>query len=65
VPGVFDMSGNAYEWENSCGDLPADNCFIRGGSFQTTSEDILSCAGRATRARNVASPNTGMRCCAD
>lgn len=65
APGVFDMSGNAYEWENSCGELAGDNCFIRGGSFQTVSAETLACAGRAVRARNSAAPNTGIRCCAD
>jgi formylglycine-generating enzyme required for sulfatase activity len=38
VPGLFDMSGNLAEWENSCspsdaGDPRLDGCLTRGGTF--------------------------------
>lgn len=64
---VFDLSGNAAEWDNSCdGDDPDSPCRIRGGSFEF--QDVgLQCGMakdlRWPRSRQVAS--VGFRCCAD
>jgi formylglycine-generating enzyme required for sulfatase activity len=64
---VYDLSGNAAEWDNGCdGDAPEDPCRIRGGSYQHN-EHGLRCAMardlRWPRTRQVAA--VGFRCCAD
>jgi formylglycine-generating enzyme required for sulfatase activity len=44
--GIYDMSGNASEWENACGGNSAtDQCAVRGGS--TNNNDISDDAGAA------------------
>lgn len=64
---VFDLSGNAAEWDNSCdGEEPDSGCRIRGGSFEFN--DVgLRCAMAERlhwpRMRRVVS--VGFRCCAD
>lgn len=64
---VYDLSGNAAEWDNSCvGEGAEDGCRIRGGSFEHN-EHGLRCAMGARlewpRMRAVAA--VGFRCCAD
>lgn len=77
-PGIFDMSGNAAEWEDSCVEDPAadaggatDECYPRGGSFLYPHSDVLidclrcqSCAS-VHKSRNNRSSSIGMRCCKD
>jgi formylglycine-generating enzyme required for sulfatase activity len=61
--GLFDMSGNAWEWEDSCDD--AGNCVNRGGAFQS-SETALACAYAGTsyaRPRTDRIGDTAFRCC--
>jgi len=64
---VYDLSGNAAEWDNGCeGDGANDACRIRGGSFQHN-EHGLRCAMAKElhwpRMRRVEA--VGFRCCAD
>lgn len=64
--GLYQMIGNAGEWENSCDDETSAgaNCKIRGGSYAAAGDSTqLRCdsdreAGRLTNAADV-----GFRCC--
>lgn len=64
---VYDLSGNAAEWDNACdGDKPDSGCRIRGGAFQFQGVG-LRCAmakdlhwPRMRRAESIS-----FRCCAD
>ncbi|MDI3285513.1 SUMF1/EgtB/PvdO family nonheme iron enzyme [Polyangium sp. 15x6] len=64
--GLVDMSGNVWEWEDSCipGDSGVDLCRRRGGSF-SSSADNVDCDVASSRPRDGAEANTGFRCCAD
>jgi sulfatase modifying factor 1 len=65
--GIYDMSGNVWEWENSCAVDPmvADedqNCHQRGGSYFSDGP-TLRCGINSVRARNYRNNNLGIRCC--
>jgi formylglycine-generating enzyme required for sulfatase activity len=68
-PGLFDMSGNVMEWEDSCttGSDPSgmsDMCNIRGGAFWSPANG-LGCARHYTDQRNDQGlmNDLGVRCC--
>lgn len=76
--GLFDMSGNVAEWEDSCSASAgaSDACLIRGGSMldaESVPPTLLcnSSAGNdatpspATSARNTRDELIGLRCCLD
>lgn len=73
-PGLFDLSGNVREWEDSCNGTTgaSDKCRVRGGSFDVPAY-ALEC-GYGTSAsqpsyvypsRSYQSASIGFRCCAD
>jgi formylglycine-generating enzyme required for sulfatase activity len=65
--GLYDMSGSAEEWEDSCslGDAGAtDSCYRRGGSFNDgTQVANYACASALPRPRSATDGDCGFRCC--
>lgn len=65
---VYQLSGNVAEWENSCDASTtgmggaADNCRVRGGSFDSGATD-LRCDADKSLPRNTKALNVGFRCC--
>jgi formylglycine-generating enzyme required for sulfatase activity len=69
-PGLYDMAGNVWEWENSCADDTTTNsaCSIRGASFSENTITNSRCdngGGSPDLPRDNPSNNVGIRCCAD
>jgi formylglycine-generating enzyme required for sulfatase activity len=62
---IFDMSGNAWEWEDSCAGTTggADLCRVRGGGTHSTSAPV-DCAMDYLAKRDNTSRAVGIRCCA-
>jgi hypothetical protein len=62
---VYDMSGNVWEWEDSCAATGSSaNCRVRGGSFKD-SNTALACTQDAPAVRTGAYYSVGFRCCED
>ena len=63
IAGIFDLSGNVWEWVDTCdSDQPEANCARRGGSFFSIADD-LRCNLLSTRPRATTSGYVGLRCC--
>ena len=67
VPGLFDMSGNLWEWTNSCEDNPMappneEECRRRGGSYFSDGP-VVRCGINSLRARDSRANALGFRCC--
>ncbi|MGC4069582.1 MAG: SUMF1/EgtB/PvdO family nonheme iron enzyme [Polyangiaceae bacterium] len=63
--GVFDLSGNVAEWEDSCEIVGSDTrCRLRGGTFEAK-QPGLRCDTDAANAWSLANIRIGFRCCAD
>ena len=62
--GVYDLSGNVNEWEDSCdADGQWANCRLRGGYFSYVG-DFLVCGLDDSSPRGYANYAIGFRCCA-
>jgi formylglycine-generating enzyme required for sulfatase activity len=55
--GIFDLSGNAWEWEDAC---QGGYCRVRGGDFWSQNMNCAAHAGQAVLKREA---TTGFRCC--
>lgn len=69
--GVYDLSGNVFEWEDSCNAQSGqkDRCRFRGGSYISSygmdNGNALRCNYDIAGSRDDQYPNLGFRCCAD
>jgi sulfatase modifying factor 1 len=65
--GLFDMVGNANEWEDLCGvrdPVTWANCSLRGQAYDSPF-DTSGCNVYTYSARVGGGPTTGVRCCSD
>lgn len=67
LDGLYDMSGNVWEWEDSCSASTGqtDVCRARGGSFWSSDTSLRCQAATTETARSHVNRNLGFRCCAD
>ncbi|HEY2366657.1 MAG TPA: SUMF1/EgtB/PvdO family nonheme iron enzyme, partial [Polyangiaceae bacterium] len=63
-PGIYDMTGNAREWIDSCtADKDNnDNCVIMGGDY-TDDHNGSVCTHNVVHNRDYTDDSTGFRCC--
>lgn len=64
--GIFDLSGNVLEWEDSCTKDPdggADLCRLRGGAIYAQSVSDMACDTDSIDERFHTAPGLGFRCC--
>jgi formylglycine-generating enzyme required for sulfatase activity len=63
--GVYDLSGNVFEWEDSCNEAgQSAYCRLRGGSFYFYAGSYLGCGYAGYNRRGDVSDLVGLRCCA-
>ncbi|WP_437626512.1 formylglycine-generating enzyme family protein [Sorangium sp. So ce1151] len=71
VEGLYNMSGNAYEWVDNCVDrgtpdvFDDDECFPRGGACELGTEYTYCAYPGQPHARGMGYEFVGLRCCWD
>ncbi|HMA92279.1 MAG TPA: hypothetical protein VKP30_06315, partial [Polyangiaceae bacterium] len=61
--GIYDLTGNVDEWEDSCeSDAASARCRVRGGNY-VGSGSSEECAMDGARMRDLPGESTGIRCC--
>jgi sulfatase modifying factor 1 len=60
-PGLYDMSGNVREWEDSCN---VNGCNARGGAYLDLPDNV-TCTAAILTTRTAATKELGFRCCSD
>jgi formylglycine-generating enzyme required for sulfatase activity len=65
--GIFDMSGNVGEWEDSCQETTPGtfSCHVRGGGAASGAAGGTGCGTNETQVRSEIDSLRGFRCCAD
>ena len=62
--GVYDLSGNVAEWEDSCfNNGQSISCSIRGGALVSDSSYLACAFNGGGNARSIADGSIGFRCC--
>lgn len=64
--GIYDLTGNVFEWEDSCDGATdqSDACRFRGGDFSSSKTELrCDIDAFASRGYNL-DPGVGFRCCA-
>ncbi len=63
--GVYDLSGNVWEWEDSCNGNAgqSDMCRSRGGSFHVVDDSLRCDSGVGYTDRDFQYGGIGFRCC--
>lgn len=63
---IYDMSGNASEWEDSCGNLSGTwFCHARGGAYNDGVSTSVQCDDGTVWPMDAKFQMVGFRCCAD
>ncbi len=63
IPGVFDMTGNVWEWIDLCESQEPRACYFQGGSYSSL-HDVWNCGSISGNVQYATASDIGFRCCA-
>jgi sulfatase modifying factor 1 len=65
-PGIYDMNGSVWEWNDACDSAKPDSfCHAYGGAFDSTPEELACAVTPRPWTRSAGAANIGIRCCQD